>query len=136
MFEESETEQPLEANLVHVEYQGSIAEPHIEYQLFGRPVTQEEWKQYKDEQRQREAEAGDKEIMESEERILEEHEVENEEIVPTLEFPIIIAPGNHPMKNIPLSSLPNFHGLASEDPDEFLFEFDILCISYDYIYDI
>jgi hypothetical protein len=37
------------------------------------------------------------------------------------------------MKNIPLSALPNFHGLYSEDPDEFLFEFDILCRSYDYV---
>jgi hypothetical protein len=37
------------------------------------------------------------------------------------------------MKNIPLSALPNFHGLSSEDPDEFFFEFDILCRSYDYI---
>ena len=36
------------------------------------------------------------------------------------------------MKNIPLSTLPNFHGLSTEDPDEFLFEFDILCRSYDY----
>ena len=36
------------------------------------------------------------------------------------------------MKNIPPSILPNFHGLASEDPDAFLFEFDVLCISYDY----
>jgi hypothetical protein len=36
------------------------------------------------------------------------------------------------MKNIPLSALPNFHGLSLEDPDEFLFEFDILCRSYDY----
>jgi hypothetical protein len=37
-----------------------------------------------------------------------------------------------PMKNIPLLSLPNFHGLFTKDPDEFLFEFDILCRSYDY----
>jgi hypothetical protein len=36
------------------------------------------------------------------------------------------------MKNIPLSALPNFHGLSTEDPDEFLFEFDVLCRSYDY----
>jgi hypothetical protein len=36
------------------------------------------------------------------------------------------------MKNIPPSSLPNFHGLESEDPDAFLFEFDVLCRSYDY----
>jgi hypothetical protein len=43
------------------------------------------------------------------------------------------AEGTTPMKNIPLSALPNFHGLSSEDPDEFLFEFDILCRSYDYI---
>ena len=74
--------------------------------------------------------------MEKEERILKEHEAENEETIPTLEFPIRIAPGNHPMNNIPLSALPNFHGLASEHPDEFLTEFDILCRSYDYIYDI
>jgi hypothetical protein len=37
-----------------------------------------------------------------------------------------------PMKNIPLSALPNFLGLSTEDPDEFLFEFDILCRNYDY----
>ena len=69
--------------------------------------------------------------MDREERILEEHEAENEETVPTLEFPIKITLGNHPMKNIPLSALANFHGLASEDPDEF----DILYRSYDYISD-
>ena len=74
--------------------------------------------------------------MEGEERVLDEHEGENEEIVPTLEFPIRITLGNHPMKNIPLSELPNFHGLSSEDLDEFLFKFDILCRSYDYISDI
>lgn len=52
----------------------------------------------------------------------------------TLEFPIGDLPrGSTPMKNIPLSTLPNFHGLSSEDLDEFLFEFDILCRSYDYV---
>ena len=52
----------------------------------------------------------------------------------TLEFPIGELPrGTTPMKNIPLSALPNFHGLSSEDPDEFLFEFDILFRSYDYL---
>lgn len=51
-----------------------------------------------------------------------------------LEFPIGELPkGATPMKNIPLSALPNFHGLSSEDPDELLFEFDILCRSYDYV---
>ena len=73
--------------------------------------------------------------MDKEERNLEEHEAKSEETVPTLEFPIKITPRNHPMKNTPLSTLPNFHGLASEDLDEFLFEFDILCRSYDYISD-
>ena len=36
------------------------------------------------------------------------------------------------MKNIPLSTLPNFHGLSTADPDDFLFEFGILCRIYDY----
>ena len=35
------------------------------------------------------------------------------------------------MKNIPLSAFPNFHGFSTKDPDDFLFEFDILCRSYD-----
>jgi hypothetical protein len=39
------------------------------------------------------------------------------------------------MKNIPPSVLPNFHGMASEDPDAFMFEFDILCCTYGYIDD-
>ena len=74
--------------------------------------------------------------MEGEERVLDDHEGENEEIVPILEFPIMITLRNYPMNNIPLSTLPNFHGLSSEDSNEFLFEFDILCRSYDYISDI
>ena len=74
--------------------------------------------------------------MEGEERVLDEHEGENEETIPMFEFPIRITPGNYPMKNIPLSTLPNFHGLSSEDPNEFLFKFHILCRSYDYIFDI
>ena len=39
------------------------------------------------------------------------------------------------MKPIPLTALPNFHGLSSEDPDTFLFEFDIVYQGYDYISD-
>ena len=57
--------------------------------------------------------------MEGEEIVLDEHEGENEETIPTLEFPIRTILGNYPMKNIPLSALPNFHGLSSEDLDEF-----------------
>lgn len=36
------------------------------------------------------------------------------------------------MKNIPLSMLPNFYGMASEDPDSFLFEFDMVYRTYGY----
>ena len=39
------------------------------------------------------------------------------------------------MKNIPPSSLPNFYGKNNEYPDTFLFEFDILCRSYNYLQD-
>ena len=39
------------------------------------------------------------------------------------------------MKNIPPSSLPTFYGKSNEDPDTFLFEFDILCRSYNYLQD-
>ena len=39
------------------------------------------------------------------------------------------------MKNIPPSALPTFYGKPSEDLDVFLFEFDILCRSYNYALD-
>lgn len=39
------------------------------------------------------------------------------------------------MKNISPSTLPNFHGLRSEDYETFLFEFEVLCRSYDYLDD-
>jgi hypothetical protein len=39
------------------------------------------------------------------------------------------------MKNIPPLALPTFYGKSSEDPDVFLFEFDILCRSYNYLQD-
>ena len=37
------------------------------------------------------------------------------------------------MKNISPSVFPRFYGKVEEDPDEFIFEFDILYHSYDYI---
>lgn len=37
------------------------------------------------------------------------------------------------LKNISPSILPNFHGLRNEDPETFLFEFEVLCRSYDYL---
>jgi len=36
------------------------------------------------------------------------------------------------MKNISPSTLPHFHGLTTEDPDTFLFEFVVICQTYDY----
>jgi len=39
------------------------------------------------------------------------------------------------MKNISPSILPNFYGLRSEDPKTFLFEFEVLCRTYDYVED-
>ena len=90
MSEESKTEQSLGNNLEHIEDQASVVQPLIEYQIFGKWVTQEEWDRYNIEQRQREANAKNKRNMEGEERVLDEHEGENEEIIPTLEFPIRI----------------------------------------------
>ena len=39
------------------------------------------------------------------------------------------------MKNISPSILPNFHGLRNGDPKTFLFEFEVLYRSYDYLLD-
>ena len=50
----------------------------------------------------------------------------------TFGFPILDISRNISMKNIPLSLLPTFRGMSTEDPDLFLFEFDILCRSYNY----
>ena len=50
----------------------------------------------------------------------------------TFEFPIHPPEDNAPMKNIPHSTLPIFRGSTSGDPDMFLFEFGVLCNSYDY----
>jgi hypothetical protein len=63
-----------------------------------------------------------------------EDQVNDENTISTMVFPITNIPtwGIAPMKNIPLSAVPNFHGLSTENPDEFMFEFDILCRIYDY----
>ena len=50
----------------------------------------------------------------------------------TFGFPILDINRDVSMKNIPLSSLPHFHGMSIEYLDLFLFEFDILCRSYNY----
>jgi hypothetical protein len=50
----------------------------------------------------------------------------------TFIFPILYITRDVSMKNIPLSSLPHFHGMSTEDPGSFLFEFYILCGIYNY----
>ena len=71
--------------------------------------------------------------MVGEEPVLNEQEGEDEE--QTFGFPILDLAQNTNMKNINPSILPTFHGMSTEDPDAFLFEFDILCRSYNYIKD-
>ena len=53
----------------------------------------------------------------------------------TFGFPILDTMQDVTMKNIPPSSLPTFYGKSNEDPDIFLFEFDILFRSYNYLQD-
>ena len=48
----------------------------------------------------------------------------------TLQYPIVDTAVNAPMKAIHLRHIPTFNGLPSEDPDAFLFEFDVLCRGY------
>ena len=55
--------------------------------------------------------------------------------VATLQFLIQQPEGTAPMKHISPSVLPHSHGKAAKDPDEFIFEFDMLCHSYDYVTD-
>ena len=61
----------------------------------------------------------------------EEGEGENQTKA-TFGFPILDKMQDVTMKNIPPSSLPIFYGKNNEDPNTFLFEFDILCRSYNY----
>jgi hypothetical protein len=105
--------------------------------LTGQIVTKEEWDAYRIEWKERETmenQGDNEEEFNREEPQNNEDQVNDENTISTLVFPITNIPtrGIATMKNIPLSSLPNFHGLSTEDPDEFLFEFDILCRSYDY----
>ena len=64
----------------------------------------------------------------------DEGEGENQTEV-TFGFPILDTVQDVTMKNIPPSSLPTFYGKSNEDPDTFLFEFNILCRSYNYLQD-
>ena len=51
---------------------------------------------------------------------------------PTFPFPLPSLVTNANLKNIPPIALPKLYGLAMEDPDTFLFEFDILYHTFDY----
>ena len=53
----------------------------------------------------------------------------------TFRFPILDIVQDVTMKNIPPSSLPAFYWKSNEDPDTFMFEFGILCRSYNYLQD-
>ena len=53
----------------------------------------------------------------------------------TFGFPILDTILDVNIKNIPPSSLPTFYGKSNEDPDTFLFKFDILYRSYNYLQD-
>ena len=53
----------------------------------------------------------------------------------TFRFPILDLDPDVVMKNNPHSVLPQVHGMITEDPDSFLFEFEILCESYNYVND-
>jgi hypothetical protein len=64
----------------------------------------------------------------------EEEEVGNQTETAS-RFPILDTTLNVNMKNIPLSTLPPFYGKRSEDLDTFLFDFNILCRSYNYLQD-
>lgn len=54
---------------------------------------------------------------------------------PTFELPIRNLHDNVNLKNILASSVPKFYDLVTKDLDTFLFDFDILCRSYDYTTD-
>ena len=55
---------------------------------------------------------------------------EKDEDVVTFEFPIRDPRGMAQIQYVLPSTFPNFHGLENEDPDEFLFQLEILCRAY------
>lgn len=53
-------------------------------------------------------------------------DVDDDDARPTFGFPITNQQRDTILKNIPPSAFPIFYGLITEDPDTFLFEFDVL----------
>ena len=70
-------------------------------------------------------------MVEEEEIIVDEEQYDEQ----TFRFPILDQAQNVVMKNINPSILPTFHGMSTEDPNAFIFKFDILCRSYNYMDD-
>jgi hypothetical protein len=89
--------------------------------------------------RNEERERKEREDRESHREEARGNEEEEEEEHTTFAFPIVDTPtllgDDIKMKNIPPSVLPNFFGLTTEDPDSFMFEFDIVCRTYGYTSD-
>ena len=157
VWEEAENSPPEQSaavleSLYHMTDEASVvgggSGPEIEiratrYEIHGQRVTREEWDAYyvgeEGEVNSNMEHQGDNEEQPRREERRRDGDprrnAENKNELSTLSFPIGNIPVRGPappMKNIPLTALPNFHGLTTEDPDEFLFEFDILCRSYDY----
>jgi hypothetical protein len=88
----------------------------IKYSLFGNQTSMDDQEDHNNVRHREEEEAGN-------------------QTETTSGFPILDTTQNVNMKNIPLSALPTFYGKISEDLDTFLFEFDILCRSYNYLQD-
>ena len=120
-----------QATLENIEDQGSIVRnrenpEEAVYWINGRIVTKEEWDAFHIEWRERahmENQGDNEEEFHCEIPLNNEDHANDENKISTLVFPISDIPtrGLAPMKNIPLSAVPNFHGLSTKDPDEFLF---------------
>lgn len=59
--------------------------------------------------------------------------IENHDTPVTFAFQISNQERGKQLKSIPPNALPNFYGFVNEDLDTFLFVFDVLYRSYDYV---
>lgn len=62
-------------------------------------------------------------------------DVDNLDAPVTFAFPITNQERAKKLKKIPPNTLPKFYGLVTKDLDTFMFEFDVLCRSYNYVID-
>jgi hypothetical protein len=106
------------------DFMPSPKKDRIVYTIFGQPFNRTK------REREMERREGEEPHNEHGEEEQEENEPRPE---PTFGFPILDLVQNINMKSIPPSALPTFYGKSSKYPDVFLFEFDILCRSYNYL---